>query len=68
MVQVGRGRLSVAEFAHILASRDIERAKLLAPPNGLLLETVGYPAHQENKTLSPETSSLAVEGSLEGNT
>ena len=68
MVQVGRGRLSVAEFAHILLSRDIERAKLLAPPNGLVLETVSYPAHQENKTLSPETSSLAAEGSLEGNT
>ncbi|MYD10105.1 MAG: tRNA pseudouridine(38-40) synthase TruA [Chloroflexi bacterium] len=42
MVQVGRGRLSLTEFDAILRSRDIERAKVLAPPQGLVLEAVGY--------------------------
>ena len=42
MVQVGRGRLSLTEFEAILRSRDIERAKVLAPPQGLVLEAVGY--------------------------
>ncbi len=43
LVQVGRGKLSPEDFAEILASRDIGRAKWLAPPYGLILEAVGYP-------------------------
>ncbi len=43
MVMVGRGRLSADEFAEILHSRDLQRAKHLAPPQGLTLERVGYP-------------------------
>lgn len=42
MVQVGRGKLSLQGFEDILGSRDIERAKVLAPPQGLVLEAVGY--------------------------
>ena len=55
MAQVGRGRLSVKEFKEILVSRDIERAKLLAPPNGLTLESVKYPP-----SVAVETSERAV--------
>ena len=43
LVMVGRGRLTVKEFAAILNSRDLQRAKRLAPPQGLTLEAVGYP-------------------------
>ena len=42
MVQVGMGKLSPAVFEEILLSRDINRAKALAPPTGLVLEAVGY--------------------------
>ncbi len=44
MVLVGKGRLSVDEFVEILHSRDLQRAKQLAPPQGLILEAVAYPA------------------------
>ena len=40
MVQVGRGRLSPLAFQDILRSRDIGRAKVLAPPQGLVLEAL----------------------------
>ncbi|MCY3780240.1 MAG: tRNA pseudouridine(38-40) synthase TruA [Chloroflexi bacterium] len=43
MVQVGKGKLTVGDFEEILLSRDLERAKVLAPPNGLVLEAVKYP-------------------------
>ncbi len=46
MAQVGRGLISPAEFEEILRSRDIARAKRLAPANGLILEAVGYPDRQ----------------------
>ena len=42
MAQVGRGKLSLTGFDAILRSCDIERAKVLAPPQGLVLEAVGY--------------------------
>jgi len=48
MAQVGRGRLRPADFARILRSRDIEEAKTLAPPQGLVLEAVGYPPPAES--------------------
>lgn len=43
ILQVGKGRLSVKEFEEILLSRELGRAKVLAPPNGLVLEAVEYP-------------------------
>ncbi|MBI3302859.1 MAG: tRNA pseudouridine(38-40) synthase TruA [Deltaproteobacteria bacterium] len=42
LVDAGRGALSVADFAHILAARDRTRAGLNAPPRGLLLLAVKY--------------------------
>ncbi len=51
MVQVGRGKLSLQGFEDIMRSRDIERAKVLAPPQGLVLEAVGYsPRMAQNMT------------------
>jgi tRNA pseudouridine38-40 synthase len=41
---VGAGRMSVAEFADILDSRDKARAGPSAPPQGLCLTGVEYPA------------------------
>lgn len=42
LVDVGRGALSVADFAHILAAQDRTRAGLNAPPQGLFLVEVKY--------------------------
>ena len=42
LVDVGRGRYSVAEFAEIVASRDLSRASSGAPPQGLFLSNVKY--------------------------
>lgn len=50
MAQVGRGLISPAEFEEILRSRDIARAKRLAPANGLILEAVGYPKRQATES------------------
>lgn len=48
MLQVGTGKLSLTDFEHILKSRDIEQAKLLAPSQGLVLETVQYPLQEQD--------------------
>jgi tRNA pseudouridine38-40 synthase len=42
LVDVGRGALSVEEFAEIFAARDRTRAGLNAPPQGLFLVAVQY--------------------------
>ena len=42
LVDVGRGRYSVEEFAEIVASRDLSRASSGAPPQGLFLSNVKY--------------------------
>lgn len=42
LVDVGRGRYSVDEFAEIVASRDLSRASSGAPPQGLFLSNVKY--------------------------
>ena len=49
MALVGRGRLTSGDFAAILSSRDIRRAKSLAPPQGLTLEAVGYAPLEERQ-------------------
>lgn len=54
MAQVGQGEISPGEFEDILRSRDIARAKRLAPANGLILEAVGYPQSQ-----APESTKRA---------
>jgi len=42
LVDVGRGALSIEDFARILAARDRTRAGLNAPPQGLFLVEVKY--------------------------
>jgi tRNA pseudouridine38-40 synthase len=41
-VEVGRGRLTVAEMQDALRRKDLSLAKVLAPPHGLVLECVRY--------------------------
>ena len=43
LLEVGQGRLSVAEFDRIIDGRDRRRAGRSAPANGLSLVEVGYP-------------------------
>ena len=66
MAQVGMGKLSPEDFGDILAGRDIARAKALAPPNGLVLESVGYPPRGKVDSSGRETASQAEMVSLEG--
>jgi tRNA pseudouridine38-40 synthase len=42
LVEVGRGRLSVAELAGVVAARDRRRAGMTAPARGLCLKRVRY--------------------------
>lgn len=42
LVDVGRGKISVAEFEEIVASRDLSRASSSAPASGLFLTDVKY--------------------------
>lgn len=42
LVDVGRGRYSVEEFAEIVASRDLSRASSGAQPQGLFLSNIRY--------------------------
>ena len=61
MVQVGSGRMTLAEFDRVLKSRDLQQAKILAPPQGLVLEAVRYPPH-DYETLCSKELSLATTG------
>ena len=65
MAQVGSGKISPEQFEQILRSRDIERAKALAPPNGLTLEAVGYAPASHSDTSMGESNSVAPEAPLE---
>lgn len=42
IAEVGRGKLSIADVNHFLATKSVEPAKLTAPPSGLFLEQVLY--------------------------
>jgi tRNA pseudouridine38-40 synthase len=42
LVEVGRGRITPGGFAEILASRDLGRVRVVAPPQGLCLVRVRY--------------------------
>lgn len=44
---VGRGLLSVAEFADIFHTQALDKIKTIAPPQGLVLEKVRYPEDNE---------------------
>jgi len=65
LVQVGRGKVSLDEFAVIFASRDIQLAKHLAPPHGLVLESVAYPQPTTATSVTTETSDNSSESPLE---
>ena len=65
MTLVGRGKLTPADFAAVLASRDLQRAKCLAPPQGLTLEAVGYPPRQEAQSAIGETAAETASAPLE---
>ena len=41
-VEVGRGRMTVADMQGALARQDVSLARVLAPPQGLVLECVRY--------------------------
>jgi tRNA pseudouridine38-40 synthase len=47
LIQVGRGRLDPAQFAEIVAAADRRTAGPNAPPHGLILVGVDFPAHLE---------------------
>lgn len=68
MAQVGRGAISLGEFEAILGSRDLSRAKALAPPGGLVLEAVGYPGVTETETRSRAAKQYTMAAALEGKT
>jgi tRNA pseudouridine38-40 synthase len=42
LVDVGRGRYTIEEFAEIVASRDLSRASSGAQPQGLFLSNIKY--------------------------
>jgi tRNA pseudouridine38-40 synthase len=43
MVEIGFGRISLAEFANIIEAKDRKKAAANAPANGLFLTEVGFP-------------------------
>ena len=61
LIQVGRGRLTSAQFGDILASRDRSRAPMLAPPHGLILTDVRYD-ETERAVVTDIMRRLAEEG------
>jgi tRNA pseudouridine38-40 synthase len=42
LVDVGRGKVTLAEFGRIFRSADLSQVKIIAPPQGLILEKVRY--------------------------
>lgn len=65
LIQVGRGKITLDDFISILKSRDIQKAKLLAPPQGLVLEAVEYPQQLTATSVITETSGTHPERPLE---
>jgi len=68
MAQVGRSKISPSQFEAILRSRDIGRAKVLAPANGLILEAVGYPRCQHRESATRAAVPFTLAAALEGKT
>ena len=66
LVEVGRGKITVSEFEAILRSRDITRAKALAPAQGLVLEEVGYPSQESAESSLQELAAIGPARALEG--
>lgn len=53
LLDVGRGKLSITQFEHIIASQDRSKASGAAPSEGLYLAKVEYPEHL---FLTPDTT------------
>jgi tRNA pseudouridine38-40 synthase len=53
MVQVGRGKLSVAEFGAVLEKRNNQLADFSAPGHGLFLHQVSFPVSVVQPSASP---------------
>lgn len=65
-VQVGLGRISVEKFTQIFHQRNISQIKVLAPPQGLVLEAVHYPQDKVTATqIATETSEKRSDRPLE---
>ncbi len=62
MAQVGRGAIGSGEFEAVLWSRDISRAKTLAPARGLILEAVGYDGRRDKESAAVAQAGAALEG------
>jgi tRNA pseudouridine38-40 synthase len=45
LIDVGRGKISEAEFVRIIEARDRSLAGTSAPPEGLFLTNIEYPVH-----------------------
>lgn len=65
MIQAAVGRIDLNEFQEILDSRDIQQAKVMAPAEGLFLETVGYPPRQIEALGSRKPSAVTAGAKLE---
>jgi len=51
LLEVGRKRLTPADFKDIMAQKDRSGAKSAAPPQGLFLTQVTYPSHIYARTI-----------------
>lgn len=59
MVATARGYISAGDFEQIFASRELAQAKWLAPPQGLTLVAVDYPAAADVTRNTPGTTGTA---------
>lgn len=53
IVEVGRGKLTIAQVQHYVNSKSDEPAKFTAPPSGLFLERVYYKGEKKLEKLNP---------------
>lgn len=65
LMQVGLGRMTLDEFMAIFHSCDTHQAKILAPPQGLVLEAVQYPQDLRATQIATETSETPSDRPLE---
>jgi tRNA pseudouridine38-40 synthase len=60
LVEVGRGALSLEEFAELIRRADLSLVKITAPPRGLILERVRYPGDDETDAADSMTAETGV--------
>jgi tRNA pseudouridine38-40 synthase len=68
LVQVGRGRFDSAQFTTMIAAADRRQGGPNAPPHGLMLVGVDYPAHYEierkGRAVRPGGRAAIISGSI----